>query len=145
MAKKPAARKKAAKPVRKKPKKAAAKKPPRKAPSKKSPRKAPQAPAAAPVYEREKPISLGRPKVTGEELLFMLFHGDYEARQIFEFLRVQTVKELEQHNPKEIFKRLTQPVANAVDRIRRGLAEKNRCLAGDEDYLLTFKAEQAGK
>src|SRR5688572_20919736 len=36
--------------------------------------------------KRAKKISLGRPTVTAEEKLFMLFHEDYEARQVFEFL-----------------------------------------------------------
>src|SRR5438045_1792606 len=42
-----------------------------------------------------KTISLGRPTVTAEEKLFMLFHEDYEARQVFEFLRAETVGDLE--------------------------------------------------
>jgi hypothetical protein len=138
MAKKQSVRKKAAKAA--KTKKPAAKKAAKKPAGAKTKRAATT--AAKAEAERPTTVSLGRPKVTGEELLFMLFHGDYEVRQIFEFLRVETVKELENHNPKEIFKRLTQPVANALDRIRRGLAEKNRCLTGDEDYLLEFKAKQ---
>jgi hypothetical protein len=95
---------------------------------KKSARKVPQTP------------SLGRPTVTGEELLYMLFKEDFHARQIFEFLRVQTVKELEQFSPKEIIDRLSQPVRQSVDRIRRTLAERNRSLAGDEEFALKHKA-----
>ncbi|MFN0056411.1 MAG: hypothetical protein ACKV0T_30055 [Planctomycetales bacterium] len=86
--------------------------------------------------------TLGRPKVTGEELLYMLFKEDYHARQVFEFLRVNTVKELEQYSAQEIFKRLSQPVRNTVDRIRQTLAVYNRCLADDIDYALERKAER---
>src|SRR5688572_19671637 len=82
--------------------------------------------------------SLGRPKVTGEELLFMLFKEDYHARQIFDFLRVERVKELEQFSPQQIVKLLSRPITETVDRIRRKLAEKNRCLREDAE----FAAEQ---
>ena len=108
-------------------KKTAAKKPARKAAGKKSARK-------------KKPASLGRPTVTAEELLYMLFKDDYHARQIFEFLRVETVGELEQYTPQDIVYRLARPVVESVDRIRRTLAEKNRCLAGDLDFALQHKA-----
>ena len=40
--------------------------------------------------------------MTNEEKLYMLFHEDYDARQIFEFLRVETVKDLEQFSPEQI-------------------------------------------
>jgi hypothetical protein len=40
-------------------------------------------------------VSLGRPKITGEEKLFLLFKEDYHARQVFDFLRVETVKDLD--------------------------------------------------
>jgi hypothetical protein len=86
-----------------------------------------------------RPPSLGRPTLTADEPLYLAFKEDYHARQIFEFLRVQTVRELEQHAPKEIFERLTKPVRESVDRIRRFLAERNRCLAGDEDFALAHK------
>lgn len=66
----------------------------------------------------------------------MLFKDDYHARQVFDFLRVETVHELEQFTPDEIFKRLTRPVAESVERIRRRLAEKKRYLSSDEDYML---------
>lgn len=84
--------------------------------------------------------TLGRPKVTGEELLYLLFKEDYHARQVFEFLRVNTVKELEQFSAAEIIKRLSQPVRNTVERIRQTLANYNRCLAEDIDYALEKKA-----
>ena len=40
--------------------------------------------------------------VTQEEKLYMLFHDDYQSRQVFEFLRVETVKELEQFSQQQI-------------------------------------------
>src|SRR5262245_43023703 len=86
--------------------------------------------------------SLGRPKVTQDELLYLLFKENYHARQIFEFLRVRTVGELETFSAGEILRRLTQPVRDTVESIRRTLAEHNRCLAGDEEYALERKAER---
>lgn len=91
---------------------------------------------------KKKPVSLGRPAVTAEEQLYMLFKDDYHARQIFEFLRVETVGELEHYSPQEIVNRLSRPVVESVDRIRRTLAEKNRCLSGDIDFALEHQAEQ---
>ena len=57
--------------------------------------------------------------VTQEEKLYMLFKEDYHARQIFEFLRVETVKDLEQFSPQQIVKLLSQPIQKTVLRIRR--------------------------
>jgi hypothetical protein len=86
------------------------------------------------VAKKPKKISLGRPTISGEEKLFMLFHDDYHARQIFEFLRAQTVAELEQFSPQDIIHRLSRPIRETVDRIRTKLAARNRCLAGDEQF-----------
>src|SRR5262245_37587807 len=88
-----------------------------------------------------KKITLGRPTITAEEKLFMLFHGDYEARQVFEFLRAETVGDLEQFTPQEIIHRLSRPIRETVDRIRTALAQKNRCLAGDEEFAREHKAQ----
>ena len=85
--------------------------------------------------------SLPRPTITAEEKLFLLFKEDYHARQIFDFLRVETVGDLEQFAADEIVKRLSRPVVESVERIRRRLAEKNRYLAGDEQYLLKIRSE----
>jgi hypothetical protein len=131
MAKKQVGKKKAAKSATKKSavkKGTASKKPPR----------AVKKPAAA------KPPTLGRPKVTGEELLYLLFKEDYHARQVFEFLRVNTVKELEQFSATEIIRRLSQPVRTTVERIRQTLAQYNRCLSDDLEYALERKAEREG-
>lgn len=86
--------------------------------------------------------SLGRPKVTGDEKLFLLFKDDHQARSIFAFLRAQTVRELEAFSPHDIVHRLTLPVRQTVDRIRRMLAEKNRHLADDKQFALEYKAQQ---
>lgn len=84
--------------------------------------------------------SLGRPLVTQEEKLYMLFHDDYEARQVFEFLQVDTVADLVKLSPDEIVKVLTAPVRRTIQRIRQRLAEKNRSLLGDEDFTRQHKA-----
>jgi hypothetical protein len=107
-----------------------ARKPPKKAATKVTPRRAPT----------KKP-ALPRPTITGEEKLFLLFKEDYHARQIFDFLRVETVRELEAFAPEEIVKRLSRPIVESVERIRRRLAEKNRYLSGDEAYLIGAKRE----
>ena len=105
--------------------------------SKKRPAKKPAKKSVA--RKKAKNISLGRPTVTAEEKLFMLFHEDYEARQVFEFLRAETVADLEQHTPQDIIHRLSRPIRDTVDRIRRRLAERNRCLAGDEQFAAETK------
>ena len=92
-----------------------------------------------------KEISLGRPLVTNEEKLYMLFHEDYHARQIFEFLRVETVKDLEQFSAEQIVRLLSKPIRTTVDRIRQKLAEKNRHLLEDVEYAATWKKEHPEK
>src|SRR5947199_5855084 len=89
---------------------------------------------SAPKKKAARKISLGRPTITGEEKLFMLFHDDYHARQVFEFLRAETVADLEHFSPQEIIHRLSRPIRETVDRIRKKLADRNRCLAGDEEF-----------
>jgi hypothetical protein len=90
-----------------------------------------------------KPV-IGRPTITAEEKLFMLFHDDYHARQIFEFLRAESVGDLEQFTPQEIIHRLSRPIRETVDRIRTKLAERNRCLAGDEPFVVEYKRKPRG-
>ena len=135
MPKKKVARKKTASPAKKPP--AIVKK------STKKPAKKPAPLKPAKKRPAPKTVSLGRPAVTGDEPLYLLFREDYHARQIFEFLRVETVKELEQHTPQEIIKRLSQPITQTVERIRSTLAHKNRCLAGDEQFAVEHKAKEA--
>lgn len=89
--------------------------------------------------------SLGRPLVTLDEKLFMLFHDDFHARQIFTFLNAETVGDLEQFSPQEIVKRLSQPIQETVRRIRERLAGKNRCLKDDLEFAASYLAAQRGK
>jgi len=89
--------------------------------------------------------AIGRVLVSQEEKLYMLFKEDYHARQIFEFLRVETVKDLEQFSPQQIVKLLSQPIQATVLRIRRKLAEKNRHLAEDEAFVVEFKKNAPSK
>src|SRR5262245_28924805 len=112
--------------------------------AKKNPRKG----ARVVVRAKKKPVlsppvnaapTLGRPKVTGEEDLDLLFKEDYHARQIFKFLNVTTVKQLEQFSAAEILRRLSRPIKETVERVRRSLAERNRCLEGDEEFALEHK------
>lgn len=85
-----------------------------------------------------RPAALGRPKVPGTAELDQMFLKDYEARQVFAFLGVRTVKELEEHPPEEIIQRLTSPVVRTVERIRKALAVNNRYLAGDQQFAVQF-------
>ena len=71
----------------------------------------------------------------------MLFHEDYEARQVFEFLRAETVADLERFSPHEIFHRLSRPIRETVDRIRTKLAERNRCLRDDQEFAAQHKQQ----
>jgi hypothetical protein len=86
---------------------------------------------AKPVAKRE---SLGRPLVRAEEKLYMLFKDDYHARQIFEFLRVETVGDLEHFSPQQIIQILSAPLRKTVERIRDRLAENKRSLRDDAEY-----------
>ena len=122
-----------------KPATALAKKPPAKGVVS-APVKAP-ARGAAPV--KGAPISapdavLGRPLVTQEEKLYMLFHDDYHSRQVFEFLRVQTVKELEEYSPQQIIHLLSKPIRMTVDLIRQRLAKYKRSLRDDEQFAVEY-------
>ena len=111
--------------------------------SSKKPIKRSKAAAKKPAARKTKPKvpSLGRPLVTNEEKLYMLFHEDYEARQVFEFLRVETVKDLEQYSPEQIVRLLSKPVRTTVDHIRQRLAGKNRHLLDDVEYAAQWKKE----
>ena len=113
----------------------------------KSTKKAAAKKQASPARARKAPAtnanppaeSLGRPHITGDEKLYMLFREDYHARQVFEFLRVETVRELEAYSPQQIIKLLSQPIQRTVNRIREQLAQKNRHLQDDKEYALERK------
>jgi hypothetical protein len=112
----------------------------RKKSAKKSVKSAVKKPAKATkkASAKRKP-TLGRPTITAEEKLFMLFHDDFHARQIFDFLRAETVGDLEQHSPQEIIHRLSRPIRETVERIRQRLAARNRCLKDDEEFAVEYK------
>jgi len=132
------AKKKAAKKKLKAKGKSALKRVPKQAGEPKSGRKQVSPPA-------DDAATIGRVLVSQEEKLYMLFKEDYHARQIFEFLRVETVKDLEQFSPQQIVKLLSQPIQATVLRIRRKLAEKNRHLADDEAFVVEYKKSQSSK
>ncbi len=90
---------------------------------------------------RKKSASLGRPRIAGTAELDMEFKGDFGARQIFQFLDVQTFKDLEEFSPQEITDRVITPLVQAVERIRKQLAMANRHLAGDRKFARAFQSE----
>ena len=138
MAKKVAKKKPPAAPaVRKAAKKAAAKRAAKTACPAKTSRTVKKPRAAA----RKGPASLGRVRVAVDARLDLLFQKDYQAREIFDFLKVQTLRELEQHAPQEIIERLTGPMVQTVQRIRKTLALVHRHLAKDEKFAKEFLAE----
>ncbi|MEX0702137.1 MAG: hypothetical protein WD069_08580 [Planctomycetales bacterium] len=83
--------------------------------------------------------TLGRPRVPGDARLDLVFQKDYQAREVFEFLGVSTVRELERFGPDEIIRRLTSPMVQTVGRIRKALAVANRSLADDTEFALEFR------
>ncbi len=99
----------------------------------------PTAPVPKPVDAAKGEPSLGRPLVTQEEKLYMLFHDDYQCRQVFEFLRVETVKELEEFSPQQIVHLMSRPIRLTVDRIRQRLAQFKRSLKDDEQFAAGFR------
>ena len=85
--------------------------------------------------------SLGRPRVTLDARLDLLFHKDYQAREVFDFLRITSVRELEKLAPDEIIKKLAGPLYQTVQRIRKTMALCNRSLSGDRDFAFEFKQQ----
>lgn len=124
-------------------KKAVSKKSSRKKAAKKSARKttSKKAPKKKAAKKKSRPMPLGRPKVTLDSKLVELFLKDYEVRQVFEFLNVSTLRELEGHKPDEIVEKLTAPMVQAVGRIRKVLALQKRCLKGDEKFAQDFQQQ----
>jgi len=117
---------------------AAKKSPTRKAASVKSAKK-PAPTTKKPV--RRKSSVFGRVRVPVDARLDLVFQKDYQAREVFDFLKVQTIRELEQFNPAEILDRLTGPMQQTVMRIRKTLALANRHLARDEKFAKEFLRE----
>lgn len=107
-------------------------------PARKKKSRSPRAKTAPPIKRSAK---LGRVKVSSDARLDLVFQKDYQAREIFEFLRVQTLRELEQLSQEEILDRLAGPMFQTVQRIRKALALANRHLAKDEKFAKAFLAE----
>lgn len=124
--------------------KATKKKPPAKAPAAK--RKSAKPPRKTIVRKlRKTEPSLGRPLVRGEEKLYLVFKEDYEARQIFEFLRVETVGDLEKFSAQQIIQILSAPVRRTVERIRERLAENKRSLRDDASFAREYLSSHDGR
>jgi hypothetical protein len=120
------------------PKKRSVKKPAaRKKPSPKAAKK----PAKKPAARRKKSTGFGRVRVPVDARLDLVFQKDYQAREVFDFLKVQSIRELEQFAPDEILERLTGPMQQTVLRIRKTLALVNRHLARDEKFAKAFLRE----
>ncbi len=90
---------------------------------------------------RRKSSGFGRVRVPVDARLDLVFQKDYQAREVFDFLKVQTIRELEQFGPAEILDRLTGPMQQTVLRIRKTLALANRHLARDEKFAKEFLKE----
>ena len=120
------------------PKKRLVKKP---AARKKPSPKAATKPAKKPAPRRKKSAGFGRVRVPVDARLDLVFQKDYQAREIFDFLKVQSIRELEQFAPDEILDRLTGPMQQTVLRIRKTLALLNRHLARDEKFAKEFLRE----
>ncbi len=71
-------------------------------------------------------------------MLDLVFKDDFYARQIFVFLGVRTVNELEQFQPGQIYEKATGPIRESIERIRERLALLNRALAGDQEFAVKY-------
>lgn len=138
--KKPAKKTGRKKAVKKSPAKKKAAKKKKTAAKRTAKKKSVRKPAAKKTAKRKKK-SLGRAKISADAKLDVIFQKDYQAREVFAFLRVATVRELEEHAPDEIIEQMTRPLVHTVNRIRKALALANRSLAGDEKFALQFLAE----
>ena len=83
--------------------------------------------------------SLGRPRVSLDGRLDLLFQKDYQSREVFDYLRLTTVRELQEFTPDEIIQKLAGPLYQTVQRIRKTMALCNRSLSGDQKFALEFK------
>jgi hypothetical protein len=90
---------------------------------------------------RKSASALGRVRVPSAARLDLVFQKDYQAREIFDFLKIETIAELEQFGSDEIIERLAGPMMQTVLRIRKTLAMANRHLAKDEKFAKAFLDE----
>lgn len=134
----PGTAKKSSAPKKRSVKKPAARKNPSPKPAKKA---ATKKAATKPSARRKKSSGFGRVRVPVDARLDLVFQKDYQAREIFDFLQVQSIRELEQFAPDEILERLTGPMQQTVLRIRKTLALVNRHLARDEKFAKEFLRE----
>lgn len=118
---------------------------PKSKPAKKSKLAPKPKPAAKKKAAAASDASLGRPLVTQEERLYMLFKDDYQARQIFEFLRANTVHDLVQFSPMQISRIVAKPLHDTIDRIRQRLAEMKRSLRDDADFATEYRKQMKQK
>lgn len=138
-------RKKASSAVSKRKQKAAKKVKKKKAAAKKASSKPANATRKKKTVKKQKTgktlkrLSLGRPRVTADGRLDQVFQKDYQAREVFDYLGVSTLRELEAFAPDEIIDKLTGPMLQTVQRIRKTLAMVNRSLANDRIFALEFK------
>jgi hypothetical protein len=95
--------------------------------------------------KRDDGPSLGRPTAKVDAKLDDLFLRDFKAREVFDFLNVDTLRDLEQFSPEEIVEKLTAPMVQTVTRIRKALAIRNRSLKGDKSFAAEFKAATQGQ
>lgn len=89
--------------------------------------------------KKTKKKSLGRGRIPGTSKVDLLFHKDFQARELCEFLRVETLKDLEEFTPDEIVERMTRPFVQTVNRIRKMLALNNRSLKDDQEFAREFQ------
>ena len=117
-----------------------AKKPPKTAARKKKPASSRGGAAKSKKLTKRRP-ALGRVKVPSDARLDLVFQKDYQAREIFDYLKLQTIRELEALSHDEILDRLAGPMFQTVQRIRKALALANRHLAKDEKFAKAFLVE----
>lgn len=86
---------------------------------------------------------LGRSRIPMDAPLSVVFEHFSDAQEAFQFLGIQTIRELEQFAPDELVLRLTSPAKQTVGRIRKILAMNNRCLANDETFAVEFQEKLA--
>jgi hypothetical protein len=120
------------------PKRGSVKKPAKKAAARNKPSPKTVKKPASVKTARRKSTGFGRVRVPVDARLDLVFQKDYQAREIFDFLKVQSIRELEQFAPDEILERLTGPMQQTVLRIRKTLALVNRHLARDEKFAKEF-------
>lgn len=85
---------------------------------------------------------LGRSRIPLDAPLDIVFEHDDLAREAFDYLGIETIRELQQFGPDELIMRLTSPTKQTVGRIRKMLALNNRCLDGDERFALDVQRTQ---